>query len=282
MPLVKSPLAAFSYIEREDHMVSIAQLANELIEAEYSKVPIAPLTKRYPELTLSDAYHIQLQYVEKKVESGSRIVGKKIGATSKAIQTMFGVEQPDYGHLFDTMMYMDGDKVPLQNLLQPKVECEIAFVLKKDLIGPNVTPLDVIEATDYIVPAIEIIDSRIKDWQIKFEDTVSDNGSSALVVIGTKPTQLKDLDLTSLGMNVLKNGKYVESATGAAVLGNPIHAIAWLANALSTYDVKLLAGEIVLSGAFTAALEIQAGDTFTAEFAHLGTVSASFEDGRES
>ena len=115
MPLGTSPLAAFTYIERNDHMVSISQLANELIEAEYSKVPIAPLTERYPEITLSDAYHIQLQYVEKKVERGARIVGKKIGATSKAIQTMFGVEQPDYGHLFDTMMYIDGDKVPLQN-----------------------------------------------------------------------------------------------------------------------------------------------------------------------
>ncbi|MFJ7825409.1 2-keto-4-pentenoate hydratase [Psychrobacillus sp. NPDC096623] len=263
-------------------MVLISKLANELIEAEYYKAPIAPLTERYPDLTLSDAYHIQLQYVEKKVERGARIVGKKIGATSKAIQTMFGVEQPDYGHLFDTMMYMDGDKVPLQNLLQPKVECEIAFVLKKDLIGPNVTPEDVIEATDYIVPAIEIIDSRIEDWKIKFEDTVSDNGSSALVVIGSKATKLEGLDLTCLGMNVLKNGEYVESATGAAVLGNPINAIAWLANALSAYGVKLLAGEIVLSGAFTAALEIQDGDTFTANFAHLGTVTASFDNGRES
>lgn len=263
-------------------MVSIRQLASELIEAEHSKIPVVPLTQRFPDITLSDAYYIQLQYVEQKIEGGARVVGKKIGATSKAIQSMFGVEQPDYGHLFDTMMYMDGDKVPLQKLVQPKVECEIAFVLKKDLIGPNITPLDVIEATDYIVPAIEIIDSRIEDWNIKFEDTVSDNGSSALVVMGSKPTKLAGLDLTSLGMNVLKNGEYVDSATGAAVLGNPIYAIAWLANALSSYNVSLLAGEIVLSGAFTAALDIQDGDTFTAEFAHLGTVTASFENGRES
>lgn len=261
-------------------MIAIQQLANELIEAERSKVPIPPLTERFPEITLTDAYHIQLQYVEKKIERGARVVGKKIGATSKAIQTMFGVEQPDYGHLFDTMMYTDGDKVLLQNLLQPKVECEIAFVLKKDLEGPHITPLDVIDATDYIVPAIEVIDSRIQDWKIQFEDTVSDNGSSALVVIGTKPTALTGLDLTSLGMNVMKNGEYVESATGAAVLGNPIHAIAWLANALSTHHVKLLAGEIILSGAFTAALDVQDGDTFTAEFAHLGTVSATFDKGR--
>ncbi|KOF10575.1 2-keto-4-pentenoate hydratase [Planococcus glaciei] len=263
-------------------MVVIQQLANELLEAERTKKPIAPLTERFPAITLSDAYQIQLQYVEQKKATGARIVGKKIGATSKAIQSMFGVDQPDYGHLFDTMMYTDGDTVPLEELLQPKVECEIAFVLKKDIKGPNITPLDVIEATDYIVPAIEIIDSRIEDWKIRFEDTVSDNGSSALVVMGTKPTKLEGLDLSSLGMNVYQNGKYLESATGAAVLGNPITAIAWLANALSAYDVSLLAGEIVLTGAFTAALPIQDGDTFTAEFAHIGSVSASFSNGRNA
>lgn len=261
-------------------MVVIQQLANELIEAEKTRKPIAPLSERFPNITLDDAYQIQLQYVAEKRAQGARIIGKKIGATSKAIQEMFGVGQPDYGHLFDTMMYSDGDKVPLERLLQPKVECEIAFVLKKDLTGPNVTPLDVIEATDYIVPAIEIIDSRIEDWNIRFEDTVSDNGSSALVVIGSKPTKLEGLDLSCLGMNVSHNGEFLESATGAAVLGNPLYAIAWLANALSAYDVPLLAGEIVLSGAFTKALPIQDGDTFTAEFAHLGSVTASFTDGR--
>ncbi|MBD8016060.1 MULTISPECIES: 2-keto-4-pentenoate hydratase [Planococcus] len=260
-------------------MVVVEQLANELIRAERTKTPIAPFTERFPAISLPDAYQIQLNYVEQKKAQGARVVGKKIGATSKAIQSMFGVNQPDYGHLFDTMMYADGDTVPLESLLQPKVECEIAFVLKKDLVGPNITALDVIEATDYIVPAIEIIDSRIEDWKIRFEDTVSDNGSSALVVMGTKPTKLEGLDLSCLGMNLYQNGKYLESATGAAVLGNPIYAIAWLANALSEYEVSLFAGEIILTGAFTAALSIEDGDTFTAEFAHLGSVSASFSNG---
>ena len=260
-------------------MVAVERLANELIRAERTKTPIAPFTERFPAISLPDAYQIQLNYVEQKKAQGARVVGKKIGATSKAIQSMFGVNQPDYGHLFDTMMYADGDTVPLEKLLQPKVECEIAFVLKKDLVGPNITALDVIEATDYIVPAIEIIDSRIEDWKIRFEDTVSDNGSSALVVMGTKPTKLEGLDLSCLGMNLYQNGKYLESATGAAVLGNPIYAIAWLANALSEYNVSLFAGEIILTGAFTAALSIEDGDTFTAEFAHLGSVSASFLNG---
>lgn len=260
-------------------MIAIPKLADELIGAEKERRAVKPFTERFPELTLDDAYRIQLEYVERKKMEGARVIGKKIGATSKAIQSMFGVGQPDYGHLFDTMMYADGDTVPLERLLQPKVECEIAFVLKKDLTGPDVTAIDVIEATDYIVPAIEIIDSRIEDWRIRFEDTVSDNGSSALVVMGTSPAKLDGLDLSLLGMNVLHNGKYVESAAGAAVLGNPLHAVAWLANALSAYGVPLLAGEIILSGAFTKALPIEDGDTFTAEFAHLGSVTASFTDG---
>lgn len=255
----------------------VQEAASHLLTAEKTKHVIKPLTETYPGITLDDAYHTQLELIRRKVDEGRIIVGKKIGATSKAIQNMFGVNQPDYGHLLDDMMYVEGEVIPLDNFIQPKVEFEIAFKLKKDLKGPNVTVMDVIEATDYIAPAIEIIDSRIADWQIKFEDTVADNGSSAAAVIGGNPTKLTGVDLTHIGMVAYKNGKIIDSGAGAAVLGSPLRSIAWLANSLGNFDVSLKAGEIVLSGALTKAIEIEAGDTFTAEFDHLGSITVSFE-----
>ncbi|BAQ10975.1 2-hydroxypenta-2,4-dienoate hydratase [Bacillus sp. OxB-1] len=260
-------------------MIPVTEIAEQLLVAERSKKTIAPLTSQYPNLNLEEAYQIQLQFVEAKKNAGATIVGKKIGATSQAIQQMFGVDKPDYGHLLDTMVYMDGDVIPLERLIQPKVECEIAFVLKEDIIGPKITPLDVIQATDYILPAIEIIDSRIADWQIQFEDTVSDNGSSALVVLGSKGVKLEGLNLETLGMVVTKNGEIIQNGAGANVLGNPIYAVVWLANALAEFNVPLLAGEIILTGAFTSAVDAKDGDAFIAEFAHIGSVSAVFKEG---
>ncbi|WP_413299763.1 2-keto-4-pentenoate hydratase [Bacillus sp. 1P10SD] len=255
----------------------VQESASRLLEAEKTKKVIEPLTVTYPGITVDDAYHTQLQIIRQKVANGAKIVGKKIGATSKAIQNMFGVNQPDYGHLLNDMMFIDGDAISLENYIQPKVECEIAFVLRKELKGPNVTIMDVIEATDYIVPAIEVIDSRIENWKIKFEDTVADNGSSASAVIGVKSTKLDGIDLTHIGMVVYKNGEMLDTAAGAAVLGNPLRAVAWLANSLGKYDVSLKPGEIVLSGALTSAVEIEEGDTFTAEFDHIGSVSVTFK-----
>ncbi|OLO26683.1 2-keto-4-pentenoate hydratase [Alkalihalophilus pseudofirmus] len=256
----------------------VQESAKRLLEAEKTRNVIEPLTVTFPEITVDEAYHAQLEIIRQKVENGSIIVGKKIGATSKAIQNMFGVNVPDYGHLLDDMMFVDGETISLSQYIQPKVEFEIAFILKKDLKGPKVTTLDVIEATDYIVPAIEIIDSRIEDWKIKFEDTVADNGSSASAIIGGKPTKLDGIDLTNIGMVAYKNGEILDSAAGAAVLGNPLRSVAWLANSLAKYDVSLKAGEIVLSGALTSAVPIEAKDTFTAEFAHIGSVSVSFKE----
>lgn len=250
--------------------------AANLLEAEKNRIAIAPLTSQYPQITVDDAYLIQLEQIRKKVENGAAIVGKKIGLTSAAMQNMFGVNEPDYGHLLADMMIVDGELVSLDSFIQPKLEFEIAFVLKSDLKGTNITEQDVINATDYIVPALEVIDSRISDWKIKFEDTVADNGSSARAIIGGKPTKLEDVDLEHIGMLVYKNGEFLDCAAGAAVMGNPVRAVAWLANALGKYDIGLYAGEIVLSGALTAAVPIEDGDVFTAEFAHIGTVSASF------
>ncbi len=262
--------------------VSIHAAATDLLAAEEAKQPIKPLTVTHPAITVDEAYYIQLEQIRRKVGDGAIIVGKKIGATSKAIQQMFQVDQPDYGHLLDDMMFLDGDTLSLDRYLQPKVEFEIAFVLKKDLKGPNVTILDVLDATDYIVPAIEVIDSRIENWNIKFEDTVADNGSSAGAILGGNPTSLENIDLTNIGMVVYKNGEYFDSAAGAAVMGNPLRAVAWLANSLAKYDVWLKAGEVVLSGALTAAVPAEHNDSFTAEFAHIGSVSVSFKSQNEA
>ncbi|MFD3445905.1 2-keto-4-pentenoate hydratase [Microbacteriaceae bacterium 4G12] len=254
------------------------ELARTLLEAEKRLQPIRPLTDD-AELDIDDAYQIQILQIEEKVKAGSKIVGKKIGLTSKAMQNMFHVNQPDFGHLLDTMMHVDGEVISINQFIQPKLESEIGFVLKEDLQGPGVSIVDVLRATDYIVPAFEIIDSRIKDWKIKFEDTVADNGSSARAVLGGTPTAIHNLDLAHIGMVVYQNGEQIATAAGAAVLKSPLHAVAWLANALGKYDIPLKAGEIILSGAFTAAVPIHAGDTFTAEFAHIGSVTVSFKEG---
>ncbi|MFJ8064457.1 2-keto-4-pentenoate hydratase [Psychrobacillus sp. NPDC096426] len=252
------------------------QFANQLRKAEESLVGMPPLTSVEPTLTIKDAYSIQLENIERKVAQGHKIVGKKIGLTSKAMQTLLGVNEPDYGHLLDSMVVENGSAVPRQKLLQPKVEAEIAFVLKKDLIGPNVTTLDVLKATDYVVPAIEIVDSRIQEWKIQLPDTIADNASSAFYVLGGKPAKIEDVDLELLGMVLKKNGKLVNTGVGAAALGNPAHCVAWLANRLGDFDISLRAGEVILSGALSAAVEATEGDSFTARFAHLGEVSVHF------
>ncbi len=255
----------------------VQEVVSQLLEAEKTKQTMRPLTETYPTITLNEAYQIQLEMIRRKVDEGSIVIGKKIGATSKAIQNMFGVELPDYGHLLDNMLFVEGEIISLENFIQPKVEFEIAFILKRDLKGPNITIMDVIESTDYIVPAIEIIDSRIEDWRIKFEDTVADNGSSAAAVIGGKPTKLAGIDLTHIGMVAYKNGEIIDTGAGAAVLGSPVRSIVWLANSLGKFDVPLKTGEIILSGSLTAAVEVECGDTFTAEFDHIGSVSVTFK-----
>jgi 2-keto-4-pentenoate hydratase len=186
------------------------------------------------------------------------------------------VDEPDYGHLLDSMVVENGSAVPKQKVLQPKVEGEIAFILKKDLKGPNVTTLDVLQATDYILPAIEVVDSRVQDWKIKLPDTIADNASSAFYALGGKPVKIEDVDLELLGMVLTKNGKLVNTGVGAAALGNPAQCVAWLANRLADFDISLRAGEVILSGALSAAVDAEEGDTFTARFAHLGEVSVHF------
>ncbi|MFJ5760439.1 2-keto-4-pentenoate hydratase [Neobacillus sp. NPDC093182] len=258
-------------------ILRVQHLNKLLQQAEATKQSISPLTEVYPDLSIDDAYHVQLRAIEQKVQEGQRIVGKKIGLTSVAMQELLGVDQPDYGHLLDSMEVSNRGIITLDHLFQPKVEGEIAFVLRKDLRGPSVTVKDVLDATDYITPALEIVDSRITDWKITLADTVADNASSGLFVIGEERFSLKDIDLPSIKMNLFKNGERMNTGYGSDVLGNPAKCIAWLANKLSKYNVGLKAGEVILSGALSAAVAAEKGDVFTAEFSHIGKVEVSFK-----
>jgi 2-keto-4-pentenoate hydratase len=258
-------------------LTKIQDFAAQLAQAEAIKVGIDPLIVTDPELTLDEAYYIQLENIKKKLEEGQKIVGKKIGLTSVAVQKMLGVDEPDYGHLLDTMVVENGGTIDTKDMLLPKVEGEIAFILKKDLKGPNVTAVDVIQATDYVVPALEIVDSRVQDWKISLRDTVADNASSGLYVLGGKPTKLEDIDLELVGMALYQNGEVANTGVGAAVLGSPATSVAWLANRLADYDITLKAGEVILSGALSGMVVANPGDNFVARFAHLGQVSVNFK-----
>lgn len=236
----------------------------------------APLTEIVPGLTVQEAYHVQLATIEKELEKGKRITGKKIGLTSLAMQQSLGVDEPDYGHLLDAMEIKNNGTVPPELVLQPRVEGEIAFILKQELKGPKVTAFDVIQATDYIVPAIEIVDSRIKNWKLTLQDTVGDNASSGLYVLGEQQFRLTDMDLRLVGMALYKNGVLQNTGIGAACLDNPINAVVWLANKLAEYDISLNKGEVILSGALSAAIPAEQGDSFEMKFNRMGSVKVSF------
>ena len=250
--------------------------AEMLYRAERERKPIAPLTRAHPGLTLEEAYPVQLEIIRRKVQEGQRVVGKKIGLTSSAIQRMFGIDQPDYGHLLDTMAVKNGCTVPMDRLLQPKVEGEIAFVLRDELRGPGVTEQDVVSATDHLAPAIEILGSRILDWKIKLPDTIADNASASMFVLGDAKARVDQVDLRLVGMALEKNGEVKLTGAGAAVLGNPARAVAWLANKLSEFEISLKAGEVILSGALSEALDVKVGDVVRADFDGLGSVSVVF------
>lgn len=253
------------------------QFAKELLNAENSRLGIDPLTERDASLTVEDAYQIQLETVKMKLAEGKRIIGKKIGLTSVAMQKMLNVDEPDYGHLFDDMELENGITVRLDSMLSPKVEAEVGFILGDDLIGPNVTYLDVMMATKYVVPTLEIIDSRVNDWQIKLVDTVADNGSSAKVVVGKIKTSVDTVDLRTNSMALFKNGELIATGAGAAALGHPANAIAWLANKLHDFGITLKKDELILPGALSSAISVSAGDKIEANFGKLGTVTVLFE-----
>jgi len=252
-------------------------IADLLYQSEYSASPIEPLSVTYPDLSLQDAYKIQMQGVAKRCGQDSRkIIGKKIGLTSLAMQKLLGVDSPDYGHLMDHMLVPEGMPISRKDLLLPKVEGEVAFVLKEDLRGPGITIADVLRATEGVMAAIEIVDSRIRDWKIKLTDTVADNASSARFVLSGSLLPVRKFDLRLIGMVLLKNGEIVNTGAGAAVWGHPAGSVAWLANSLASFGVALEKGEVILSGAVTAAVNAESGDCFQIEFQGLGSVGTRF------
>jgi len=255
----------------------IIKLARHLTSAWEKGEGVEPVTSLVPGLSVDEAYQVQLYGIEKEITNGAIITGKKIGLTSKAMQNSLGVDEPDYGHLLDTMAYRNGAVISFDRLLQPRVEAELAFILKDDLIGPYVTSMDVLLATEAIVPALEIVDSRIKDWQITLADTVADNASSGLYVLGETRKKVEEIDVKQIGMNLYKNERLQNSGVGAAVLGNPAKCVAWLANKLANYQIYLKAGEVILSGALSAAVPAAPGDHFYAKFSGFGEVHISFE-----
>jgi 2-keto-4-pentenoate hydratase len=249
-------------------------IAAGLLAAYASRVPVEPLTSRHDDLTLEDAYQIQLIQVRHWIAEGARRKGHKVGLTSAAMQKQMGVASPDFGHLLDGMFWLEHEPIPAGRFLQPRVEPEMAFVLKHPLSGPGVTAADAIQAVDYVLPALELIDSRIRDWQIGLADTIADNASSAGVVLGSKPTSLTGIDLRLAGCNLHKNGALAGTGAGGAVLGSPLSSLVWLANTLGARGVSL--DGVVLPGSITASIPVQAGDTVTATFAGLGSVTARF------
>lgn len=253
-----------------------SKIAQELARSKDAVSPIGQLTAVYSDMTVYDAYQIQLAGIGERTKQGRRVVGKKIGLTSKGMQKLLGVNEPDFGYLLDDMLLAQGEPCQRSRLISPKVEGELAFILKETLKGPGINAADVLRSTAGIMPAIEIVDSRVRDWKIKLPDTIADNASSAMFVLGGRMVPVADLDLRLIGMILEKNGELINSGTGAEVWGHPAASVAWLANKLSEYEIALEAGEVILSGAFTAALEAAAGDVFSVSFDGLGTVTLRF------
>lgn len=257
-------------------MTDIKALAREIYTAEQNTEAIIPITDRYPDITSTEAYKVQLEYVKEREDNGAVVKGKKIGLTSQAMQDMLGVNQPDYGHIFDDMIYNEGDILEVNRFIKPRIEFEIAFVLKDDVNPKTVTVDNIASYVDYILPAAELIDSRIEDWRIKFEDTVADNGSSAGVILGQKHLSLSDVNLPGEKMEIIKNGEKIDEGYGSAVLGNPLKAIVWLAQSLHEYDITLRKGEVILAGSLTKAMDVATGDRFEAYFDNFGKVTTQF------
>lgn len=237
---------------------------------------LVPLIERDPSLTIDDAYAISLDFLARRTAEGERVVGKKIGVTSKAVQDMLGVHQPDFGFLTD-WMHVEGDiSVSDKQLIAPRAEAEIAFILKDDLKGPGVTAADVIAATASIAPCFEIVDSRIADWKIGIVDTVADNASCGVFILGEARADPRDHDLPSLKVTVTKNGAPLSEGLGSAVQGDPAQAVAWLANTLGEYGVTLDAGDVILSGSLVPLEPAVAGDIFEMELHGIGGCTTKF------
>jgi 2-oxo-hept-3-ene-1,7-dioate hydratase len=261
---------------------TVIELAEQLHQAEQTRTQIGQFSLAHPQIDIEDAYRIQRTWVARKIAEGRRRIGHKIGLTSRAMQRSSNITEPDFGTLLNDMQFADGQDIPVSRFIVPRVEVELAFILKNDLRGPGCTIFDVLSATDYIVPAIEIIDARIQQVDPasgvtrKVFDTISDNAANAGIVLGGRPVRPLDVDLRWVGALLYRNAVIEDSGVAAAVLGHPALGPAWLANKLSVYGEYLHAGEIVLGGSFTAPIPARSGDSFHVDYKDLGSISVRF------
>jgi 2-oxopent-4-enoate/cis-2-oxohex-4-enoate hydratase len=254
----------------------LENLGDELYSSLRARGTVSPITSRIA-ITIEQAYQISQRLLARRLADGEAIVGKKIGVTSKAVQSMLGVYQPDFGFLTSAMMFEDGAAIRISDILiQPRAEGEIAFVLAHDLAGPGITADDVVAATRCVRPCFEIVDSRIHDWKIRIEDTIADNASSGVFVLGADEADPKKVDLLGCRIVVEKNGAKLSEGVGAAALGSPAYAVAWLANTMSSFGVPLKAGEVILSGSLVPLEPVRAGDRMSLEIDGIGRASVSF------
>ncbi len=254
----------------------IQEFGDELYSALTGATAVEPLTEREPDMTIEDAYKISLRLLDRRLEAGEKVIGKKIGVTSRAVQNMLQVHQPDFGFLTDRMVTGNGDEIAVDQMIQPRAEGEIAFILKKDLAGPGVTNADVLAATEAVMPCFEIVDSRIRDWKIKIQDTVADNASCGVFVLGDNAVDPSKVELSTVGMVVEKNGVIISTGAGAAALGSPVNCVTWLANTLGQFGISLKAGEVILSGSLVPLEPVQAGDFMRVEIGGIGSASVRF------
>ncbi|NLS53396.1 2-oxo-hept-4-ene-1,7-dioate hydratase [Hafnia alvei] len=261
---------------------TISQIAHRLHQAEQSREQIRQISLDHPQITIDDAYAIQRQWVDLKINAGRVLKGHKIGLTSKAMQASSQISEPDYGALLDDMFFQDGSDIPIDKFIVPRIEVELACVLAKPLRGPNCTLFDVYNATDYVIPALELIDARCHNIDPdsqrprKVFDTISDNAANAGVILGGRPIKPDALDLRWISALMYRNGVIEESGVAAAVLNHPANGVAWLANKLAAHDVQLEAGQIILGGSFTRPVPARRGDTFHVDYGNMGCISCRF------
>jgi len=259
-------------LSNEDHK----RAADMLLQAERDITPVTQLDVLFPGLEIADSYAIQKEVIGRKIAAGAKLRGHKIGLTSKAMQTTVGINEPDYGHLLDDMFYHDGDTISAGRFIVPRVEVELAFALSNPLKGPGVTLFDVLNATEYVQPALELIDGRSK-YPRRIVDNIADNAASAAVVLGGRIVRPMDIDLRWVSALLYKNATIEESGVSAAVLGHPAMGIAWLANKLAAFDEGLEAGHVLLAGSFTRTVPVGKGDTIHADYGPLGSISVQFD-----
>ncbi|SIS69760.1 2-oxo-hept-4-ene-1,7-dioate hydratase [Neptunomonas antarctica] len=261
----------------------IKQCAQRLHQAEKERVQIRQISLDYPNIAIEDAYAIQSEWLKIKLAEGRKIIGHKIGLTSRAMQQSSQIDEPDYGTLLDDMLYHDGCEIETDKFIVPRIEVELAFILKKPLRGPNCTMFDVYDATGYVVPALELIDARSQSIDPETKrprlvfDTISDNAANAAIILGGRPIKIDEMDLRWVSAIMQRNGVIEETGVAAGVLNHPANGVSWLANKLHPFGVELEAGQIILGGSFTRPTPARKGDTFTVDYGPLGTVSCHFK-----